>query len=89
MLQINPKKFKISNLKNIKDLSYMRCTVDRKEDLQFVREIWKRKPKTKKILHIDDINKIVEKELELVKINNHIEFDEGYKKSLKHDLETQ
>ena len=88
-VQFHPDFFQVSNIKYKKDLSFIRCTVDRKEDLQFVREIWKRKPKTKKILHIDDINKIVEKELELVKINNHIEFDEGYKKSLKHDLETQ
>lgn len=84
-VQFNPDLFKVSNIKNQKDLSFIRCTVDRKEDLQFVREIWKRKSKTKKIIHIDEINKIVKKEPELVKINNYIEFDEGYKKSVKHD----
>ena len=84
-IQFHPKLFKVSNVIHKKDLSFIRCTVDRKEDLKFVREIWKRKPKTKKILDIDDIHKIIQKEPLLVEINNKIEFDEGYKKSLKRD----
>jgi spore coat polysaccharide biosynthesis protein SpsF len=85
-VQFNPKIFKISNIKNKKDLSYIRCTVDREQDLKFVQEIWKRKHKSKKIIHIEDILKIIQNNPNLVKINNKISFDEGYQKSIKKDL---
>jgi spore coat polysaccharide biosynthesis protein SpsF len=85
-VQFNPKIFKVSNVKNNTDLSYIRCTVDRKQDLKFVREIWKRKNQSKKIIHNKDILKIIQNEPNLVKINNKFSFDEGYKKSLKKDI---
>jgi spore coat polysaccharide biosynthesis protein SpsF len=85
-VQFNPKIFKLSNIKNKKDLSYIRCTVDREQDLKFVREIWKRKPKSKKIFHNKDILKIIQNNPNLVKINNKIPFDEGYQKSIRKDL---
>lgn len=80
-VQFNPKLFRISNVKKRKDVSYIRCTVDRLEDLRFVRELYDRLPK-KEFIMIEDILKIVKKEPSLVKINNKISFDEGYKKSL-------
>jgi len=86
-VQFNPKKFKVTNLKNKKDLSYIRCTVDRKEDLKFVRIIRKKIPKTKTVIHINDILSIIKKEPNLIEINNKIPFDEGYKISLKTDLD--
>lgn len=79
-------KFNKSNIKNKKDLSFIRCTVDKPQDLQFVREIFKRIPKSKKIIHIEDLEKIIKKEPDLVKINNKIAFDEGYQKSIKKDV---
>lgn len=85
-VQFNPKIFKVSNVKNNTDLTYIRCTVDRKQDLKFVREIWKRKSQLKKITHNKDILKIIQNEPDLVKINNKISFDEGYQKSLKKDV---
>ena len=85
-VQFNPEIFNISNIKNKNDLSYIRCTVDKKQDLKFVQEIWKRKPKLKKILHINDILNIIKNENDLVKINNDISFDEGFQKSLKNDI---
>lgn len=84
-VQFNTRSFKVSNLVYKKDLSFIRCTVDKKEDLKFVRELWKRIPKTKKIIHIKDILKIVKNEPLLVKINNKINFDDGYKKSIQKD----
>lgn len=84
-VQFNPKIFQITNIKNKKNLSHIRCTVDEKSDLKFVREIWKRFPKSKKIIHMKDIENIVKKEPTLVLINNHINFDEGYQKSLQLD----
>ena len=84
-VQFNPKMFKVSNVKNKTDLSFIRCTVDRKEDLKFVREIRKRLPDSKKIIHISDIIKIIKKEPNLIEINNKIPFDEGYQKSLQDD----
>ena len=84
-VQFNPKSFKVSNIKNKIDLSFIRCTVDRKEDLKFVREIRKRIPNSKKIIHISDIVSIIKKEPNLIKMNNKIPFDEGYQKSLLTD----
>lgn len=84
-VQFNSRLFKVSNLVYKKDLSFIRCTVDKKEDLKFVRELWKRIPKTKKIIHIKDVLKIIKNEPLLVKINNKINFDEGYKKSIQKD----
>jgi spore coat polysaccharide biosynthesis protein SpsF (cytidylyltransferase family) len=84
-VQFNPKLFKVSNLKNKVDLAFIRCTVDRKNDISFVREIFKRIPKQKKFVSIKDISKIATKEPDLVKINNKIPFDEGYRKSLEDD----
>lgn len=84
-VQFNPKLFKVSNLKNKVDLAFIRCAVDRKNDLSFVREIFKRIPKRKKFVSIKDIMKIVTKEPDLVKINNKTPFDEGYRKSIEED----
>ncbi len=84
-IQFHPKLFKVSNFKHPRDLSYIRCTVDRLEDLQFVTELYKRFPKNKKFIEIKDIVKAVRKEPDLVKINNKIAFDEGYQKSLVED----
>ena len=63
----------------------IRCTVDREEDLKFIRELSKHLLSTNPI-HILDILKVIKKHPELLKINNHIPYDEGYKFSLKNDL---
>ena len=80
-IQFNPKLFKVSNFKMKKNLSHIRCTVDRKEDLEFVKIIYE-KLKEKEIIRIKDILKIIEKNPSLISINNKIPFDEGYQKSL-------
>jgi len=85
-VRFNPKIFHISNVKNKEDLSYIRCTIDKYIDLKFVRELYKRFPREKKIITLNDIKKIICKEPSLLEINSGISFDEGYKKSLKKDL---
>jgi spore coat polysaccharide biosynthesis protein SpsF len=80
-IQFNPKLFSVSNIKMRKDLSYIRCTVDKLNDLKFVKIIYE-KSMNVKIITIKDILNIIEKEPKLVLINNNIPFDEGYKKSL-------
>lgn len=84
-VQFHPKLFKISNIIHKKDISYLRCTVDRKEDLKFVQEIYKRISKQKKVIRVKDILRIANNEPDLPTINNWISFDEGYKKSLLKD----
>jgi|SaaInlStandDraft_2_1057019.scaffolds.fasta_scaffold20927_3 spore coat polysaccharide biosynthesis protein SpsF len=80
----NPKKFKIFNYENKKDLSHLRWTVDEKQDLKFVRQIYSRmKPKT--LFSTNAILKILAKEPDLQKINQGINRNEGYAKSIKND----
>lgn len=86
-IQFNPEIFKIQNVTYFEDLSNIRCTVDRKEDLEFVQEIYKRIPKNINYVKIKDIKEIINKNPELLDINSHISFDEGWKKSLKEDNE--
>ena len=84
-VQFTPKLFKKTNIVHKKDLSHIRCTVDKKNDLEFVRKVLRKIPKSKKIIHIDDIVKIIQNEPDLVIINNKTSFDEGYKKSIIKD----
>jgi len=80
----NPSKFKLYNYKNNEDLSYLRWTVDRDVDLEFVKQIYsKMKPRT--IFTMNDILKILKENPELLEINNNIDRNEGYLKSLKND----
>ena len=83
-IQFNPKLFRVSNLKMRKNLSHIRCTVDRLNDFKFIRIIYEKINDTQ-IITIKDILKIIEKEPELILMNNNIPFDEGYKKSLLGD----
>lgn len=80
----NPKKFKIFNYRNRKNLSHLRWTVDEKRDLRFVRQIYSRmKPKT--LFSTSAVLKILSKEPHLQKINQGISRNEGYLKSLQVD----
>jgi spore coat polysaccharide biosynthesis protein SpsF len=80
----NPDKFSIGHLNNVSDLSNLHWTVDRKEDLEFVRAIYKninRKP-----ILLEDILKLLDDQPSLLEINKEIDPREGYKKSLLDDL---
>jgi len=81
----HPEIFRLGNLRSDVDLSYMRWTVDRIEDLMFVREVYKELYVEGEVFHMEDVLRLLERRPELMEINRHIERDEGYKKSLRED----
>lgn len=83
-IQFNPKKFNVNRIKHHKDLSHIRCTVDRINDLKFVRKIYDLIP-NQKYINISDIEKAVKQNPKFISINNEIPFDEGYQISLIND----
>jgi spore coat polysaccharide biosynthesis protein SpsF len=85
-IQFNSKKFKISTIHYKKNLSYIRCTVDYIQDLDFLNKLIQKLPNDKKIIKIPDIESTIKKYPYLTKINDFIEFDEGFKKSLSNEL---
>jgi spore coat polysaccharide biosynthesis protein SpsF len=81
----NPKLFKVYNIKNDKNLSSFRWTVDEEKDLKFVKEIYKRLDGAGRIFYMKDILALLRKNPELIKINKGIVRNEGYLRSLKAD----
>lgn len=81
----HPEKFKQHDVKNPIDLSSYRWTVDNQEDLEFVREIYKRLYSKEKIFYMEDILTLLKEHPELKKLNAGIQRNEGYLRSLKHD----
>jgi spore coat polysaccharide biosynthesis protein SpsF len=80
----NPKKFKIKNFPNTTDLSNLRWTVDRIEDLKFIRKIYHyAKPKT--VFSMNTVLKILKNHPNLSKINTNISRNEGHISSSKKD----
>lgn len=80
----NSDKFSIGSLEHTRDLSNLHWTIDRKEDLDLVKTIYKnidRRP-----ILLEDILKLFEEQPELLEINKKIDPHEGYKKSLLEDL---
>ena len=81
----NPEKFSIGHLENTTNNSNLHWSVDRIEDLEFVKEIYKNIKKRPILL--DDILKLLEKKPFLLDSNKNIDPHEGYKKSLLNDHE--
>ncbi len=80
----NPNKFKIGNYTNSNNLSNYRWTVDRDVDLEFVRQIYSQiKPDT--VFGFNKILEILKNNPHLLEINENIQRNEGYLKSLKND----
>ncbi len=79
----NPDKFKIFNITNYKNISNLRWTVDRREDLDFVKAVISKIKKSPILM--TDILQLLEREPDLTKINNNYIMDEGYAKSLETD----
>jgi spore coat polysaccharide biosynthesis protein SpsF len=80
----NPEnKFSIINIKYPEDLSHIRYTIDRMEDLKLVKEIIKN-IQTKPI-YIQDIIKLYKRKPKIFKINKNVKHD-GYITSLKKDV---
>jgi spore coat polysaccharide biosynthesis protein SpsF (cytidylyltransferase family) len=81
----NPNKFRLANVENDVDLSYLRWPVDEKEDLEFVRQVYKHLYKEGHIFYMKDVLGLLEKYPDLKQINQGIVINEGYAKSLEED----
>jgi len=69
----NPRKFRIKNISNKRNLSFLRWTIDYEEDLKFAKEVYKRLYKNGEIFCMEEILKLLEKEPSLIQINKNIE----------------
>jgi spore coat polysaccharide biosynthesis protein SpsF len=81
----NPDKFRLANVENEVNLSHFRWTVDLKEDLEFVRQVYKHLYKEGQIFYMEDILELLREHPNLNQINQGIATNEGYAKSLKED----
>ena len=79
----NKEKFRMANVEHSTNLSSLRWTVDRQNDLDFVRLIISKIQKTP--ILITDILDVLSKEPHLLDINKDHIIDEGYKKSISED----
>jgi spore coat polysaccharide biosynthesis protein SpsF len=82
-IQKNKKNMKLHNIKNPKNLSHIRITLDYKEDLEIITKIISRI--NKRPILIQDILDIISGQPDLLKINQHITQNEGMLKSLNKD----
>jgi len=76
--------FRIVNIENDEDLSHLRWTLDTEADLRFTQEIYAKLYRGQ-IFLMKDILTLLEKEPELLKINQGIERNAGYLKSLEQE----
>lgn len=65
----HPEIFRLVNVENNEDLSYMRWTVDEARDLEFVREIYERLYKEGEIFAMKDVLALLKREPQLMEIN--------------------
>lgn len=82
---MNPKKFKIGVLKNKKDFSNIRITLDHKEDLILLKKLYKLMKN--KIQSLEKIQQLWQDNLYLERINSNFKREEGLRKSLKFDYQ--
>lgn len=68
----NPSLFKISNYKSNKQLSYLRWTIDTKEDLQMTKEVYNKLYLKDKIFYMDDILQLLQKYPHISDINSSV-----------------
>lgn len=76
----HPEIFKIGNVSNGEDLSYLRWTVDKDVDFEMVKAVYAhRNPANKGILLMDEILEILKTNPEIEKINSEVERSAMYK----------
>ena len=80
----HPEIFKIENILNTEDLSDLRWTLDEPEDFEFINKIYSYFPKSE-IFSTKDVLDVLDKNSDLLKINEKFRRDEGLEKSLKND----
>jgi len=83
----NPKRFKLGNFKNTEDLSQLRWTVDEKEDLEFVRYIYKGLYEKNNRFLLQDILGFLRSNPNLNSLNKKYQRNTGLIKSLQKDRE--
>lgn len=81
----HPELFRIGVVENNENLSHIRLSVDREEDLTLVRKIYRYLYKPESIFHMKDILRLLKEKPELMEINKGIPRYEGYIKSLKEE----
>jgi len=84
----NPERFKLVNVSHKIDLSDGRWTLDEKDDYLFLEEIFNNLYDGKSIFGMNDVLEFLRDKAHLECMNNHINRDEGYKRSLKKDKTT-
>ena len=80
----NPKLFKIGNMENSKDYSDMRLTVDHQIDFDLVKTVIEHFP-AGEIFDMEKIATFLHENPQLKQMNSHLQFNEGYLKSLEQD----
>jgi spore coat polysaccharide biosynthesis protein SpsF len=65
----HPELFRLKNIENDKDLSYLRWTIDYDSDMRFTKEVYSRLYKEGQIFFMRDILELLEKEPWIVEIN--------------------
>ena len=83
----NPDKFKLGNVKNNKDLSRLRWTLDEKEDFIFIEEVYKNLFGKDSFFTMEDVVQLINEKPELLDINSKFTRNEGLIKSLKEDVD--
>jgi spore coat polysaccharide biosynthesis protein SpsF len=81
----HPVMFKIGKIRDDKNLSHLRWTVDEAADFEFVRQVYEELYPNKPDFTTDDILQLLERKPELCRINAGIDHSAGYNKSLKED----
>jgi len=74
----NSEKFKIFNMEYVEDISHIRLSIDRINDLKLVRKVVSEI--TKRPILMKDILKLFSKKPELLEINKNYSYNEGYYK---------
>ena len=73
----NPDKFRIASFEGDSDYSAYRWTVDTAEDLDLIKQIYKKLYPEKPVFHMEDILKLFAREPELENINRHVKQKES------------
>ncbi len=82
-----PERFRLGSLRNEEDLSVLRWTVDEKEDLEFVRQVYGHLYERNPAFTMQDVLDLLEREPALATVNKHIARNEGMTDSLRADDE--
>jgi spore coat polysaccharide biosynthesis protein SpsF len=81
----NSDKFKIGVIKSDKDYSYIRLSIDYKEDYDLLKHVFNNLYPKNPYFGLEEIVKLFEEKPELLQINGHIINNIGYQKSLEND----